>query len=53
MEACPICDEQFIDVRGPYDSKKNGYDSFKMYVHETQELGAFVEVTDSCIEDIE
>jgi len=53
METCPICGDQFIEVSGPYDSKKDGYESFKMYVHETDELGGFVEVTDSCIEDIE
>jgi len=52
MERCPHCDEVVVDVKGPYPSAKDGYESFKMYVHAKEEHALFNEVVDECIEQI-
>jgi len=53
METCPCCEKEVVDVKGPYPSAKDGYESFKMYVHAKEEHTLFNEVVDECIEQIE
>jgi len=52
METCPCCEKEVVDVKGPYPSAKDGYESFKMYVHKKDRLSPFDEVVDECIEQI-
>ena len=52
MSECPNCDEKVLEVRGPHESAKDGYSTFKVYVHETDSLGPFTEITESCMEHL-
>jgi len=50
---CPHCDKEVIDVRGPFDSKKDGFSQFKTVVHEKKDTGMFKTITEFCQVDIE
>jgi len=47
MVTCPECGEDALDVRR-YESL-----GFESYVHETDDLGPFTEITESCYHDLE
>jgi hypothetical protein len=50
---CPHCDKEVVDVKGPYDSKKDGVSQFKMVVHERKNMGVYNAIPESCYVHIE